>query len=197
MIIGEKNLVRSALAARLALEDDLEVVSLLASREDLVAVPGECQPAVVVVDIGHSEDAGATAERLAAGLPASRVLLLAAGPPAAAVVRQVLAAGVYGLVSRDAAPEQLVRMIRRVYAGEPVIDPTLVAAALHPASNPLTEQEQAVLLLAEDGLRAPDIAARLFLSRGTVRNYLSSAVRKTGARNRLEAARRARERGWM
>lgn len=197
MILGEMDLVRGALAARLAHEDDLEVVSVLPLREDIVPVARERCPAVVIVDIDHSNgDAMAVAGRLAVDVPECRVVLLAGREPAAAV-HQVLAAGVSGLVSRDTAPEQLVRAIRQVVAGERVIDPTMAAAALHPVASPLTDQEQAVLLLAEDGLRAPEIAERLFLSRGTVRNYLSSAVRKTGARNRLEAARSARKCGWM
>lgn len=196
MMLGEMDLVRDALAARLAHEGDLEIVSVLRYQDDIVPVARERCPAVAVVDVDHSdEDAMAAADQLAVAVPECRVVLLAGREPA--LVHRALAAGVSGLVSRDTAPEQLVRVIRQVVAGERVIDPTLAAAALHPVTSPLTGQEQAVLSLAGDGLRATEIAERLFLSRGTVRNYLSSAVRKTGARNRLEAARWARKRGWV
>lgn len=197
VIIGEVDLVRGSLAAMLAHEDDLDVASVLPPREDVAAAVRHHRPAVVVIDIDRCREVGLEAARqLVADQPECRVLLLASRQPAA-VLRRALAAQVSGLASPDIAPEQLAQSIRLVAAGERVIDPALAAAALQPAASPLTERERAVLLLAADGLRAPEIAERLFLSPGTVRNHLSAALRKSGARNRLEAVRRARGRGWI
>jgi two-component system response regulator DesR len=112
-------------------------------------------------------------------------------------MRQTLAARVWGLVSADTSPDRLVRLVRQVAAGRRVIDPALAAAALRAAENPLTGQERAALLLAAAGMRSREIAERLYLSAGTVRNHLSSAMRKTGARTRLEAIRKAQEVGWL
>jgi two-component system response regulator DesR len=197
MIVGEVDLVRGALAAVLAHEDDLDVVSELSLRDDVVATARAHRPAVVIIDIDrYGADGLAFAPKLAADLPDCRVLLLTSQQPASAL-RRALTAGVWGIASPDTSPDRLAQAIRLVARGERVITPVLAAAALLPAQNPLTDQERAVLLLAGDGLRSQEIAERLFLSPGTVRNYLSSAVRKTGARNRLAAARRARKEGWL
>lgn len=195
MIIGGGELLRGALAAMLAREPDLSVVAALAPTKDTDAVTPRPQVAIVDLD-GWEEDGLEVARRLAATPPGCRTLVLTSqrrqGP-----LRAILDAGVAGLLGRDDPPDTLARWVRRVAAGERVIDPALAAALLEPTSNPLTPREQSVLRLASDGLPSAEIARRLHLAPGTIRNYLSSAMRKTGARNRLEAARRAREAGWL
>jgi two-component system response regulator DesR len=197
MIVGEADLVRGALAAVLAHEDDLEVTSSLPQPQDAITAARAHRPAVVIIDADrYGADGLAAIQRLGHELPECRVLVLT-NRWTAEVVRRALAAGVWGVTSADTSPEQLVQSIRNVAAGERVIDSALAAAALQSPDSPLTEQERAALLLAGEGMRTREIANRLFLSPGTVRNYLSAAMRKTGARNRLEALRRARAAGWL
>lgn len=198
MIVEEVGMVRGALAETLSSEPDLRVTATLSlSQEDPVRAARSQPPAVIVIDARHyGAEAVEVARRLGAEVPVSRVLLLTDAPDGE-VWRSALAAGVWGLVSVDISPEQLAQSIRQVATGERVVDPEISAAALRLPSTPLTEQERAVLRLAGDGLPSIEIAAQLFLSDGTVRNYLSAAIRKTGARNRLEAARLARQKGWF
>jgi two-component system, NarL family, response regulator DesR len=197
MIVGEVDLVRSALAAVLAYEDDLEVTLEIPLWDDAIAAARAHRPAVVIVDLDRYGAAGlAAVQRLGDELPECRVLLLT-GHRTADILRRALAAGVWGIASPDTLLAQLVQWVRRIAAGERVIDSALAAVALASAANPLTEREIAVLRLAGDGMRSREIAERLYLSPGTVRNYLSAAMRKTGARNRLEAVRRARASGWL
>jgi two-component system response regulator DesR len=197
MIVGEVNLVRGALAAVLANEDDLQVISELSLREDVLAAARTHRPGVVVLDLdGHGAGGVELAGRLAGDLPGCRLMVLT-GQRAPEVLRRVLAVGVWALLSVDTPPAQVVQAIRLVATGERVVEPALAVAALRTAANPLTERECAVLRLAAEGLRSREIAERLYLSPGTVRNYLSAAMRKTGARNRLEAVHRAGEAGWL
>jgi two-component system response regulator DesR len=112
-------------------------------------------------------------------------------------LRAALDAGASGFIVKDAPPEQLAEAVRRVHAGLRVVDPALAEASLFDGANPLTERERQVLRLAADGRSAAAIAAEVFLSAGTVRNHLSSAIGKTGAGNRTQAARIAREKGWL
>ncbi|MGH8862413.1 MAG: LuxR C-terminal-related transcriptional regulator, partial [Jatrophihabitantaceae bacterium] len=111
--------------------------------------------------------------------------------------RRAMESGALGFVVKDTEPEQLADAVRRVHRGERVVDPALAAATLAGGPSPLTGRERDVLVAARDGATVADIAGRLFLSEGTVRNYLSAAIAKTGARNRLEAMRLADARGWL
>lgn len=197
MIVGEVDLVRGALAAVLANEDDLEVTLQIPLWEHALVAARAHRPAVVVVDVDrYGADGLAAVQRLGDELPECRVLLLT-GRRTAEALRRALAAGVWGIASPDTSPEQLVRWIRQIAAGERAIDSTLAAEALASTANPLTDREIAVLRLAGEGMRSREIAEQLYLSPGTVRNYLSAVIRKTGARNRLEAVRRARSAGWL
>jgi two-component system response regulator DesR len=197
MIVGEMDLMRGALAAVLAQEEDLEVVSELPMWKGGSATAPARSAAVVILDLDrYGVEAVATVQRLVRELPESRIVALT-GQQAPELMRQALDAPLWGLVSADTSPDRLVGLIRQVAAGERVIDPNLAAAALRAAENPLTEQERAALRLAAEGLPSGEIARRLFRSPGTVRNTLSAAIRKTGARTRLEAVRRAREAGWL
>jgi two-component system response regulator DesR len=197
VIVGEVNLMRGALAAVLAQEEDLEVVCELPMWRSGSATAPARAAAVVVLDLDRCGAEGlATVQRLVRELPESRIVALT-GQQAPDLMRQALAAPVWGLVSADTSPDRLIQLIRQVAGGERVIDPDLAAAALRAAENPLTEQERAALRLAAEGLPSGEIARQLFRSPGTVRNNLSSAIRKTGARTRFEAVRRAREAGWL
>lgn len=125
-----------------------------------------------------------------------RVLILTTfGRPG--YLRRAMEAGARGFLVKDGPVEELAVAVRRVLAGERVIDPALAAAALAAGPNPLTDREREVLVAAVDGAPVADVAARLHLSESTVRNYLSAAIGKTGSRNRIEAARTARANGWL
>jgi two-component system response regulator DesR len=195
-IVGAVDLAWGALAAVLGQADGLAVTGERA-WDQAPAAAGAPAPDVVILDLDrYGPDAAATVRRLARELPDSRILVLT-GQRSPELMRQTLAARVWGLVSADTSPDRLVRLVRQVAAGRRVIDPALAAAALRAAENPLTGQERAALLLAAAGMRSREIAERLYLSAGTVRNHLSSAMRKTGARTRLEAIRKAQEVGWL
>lgn len=197
LLVGGDELVRGALAAVLAHENDLHVAADLSLQDDVVVMTHRYRPDVVIIDLDrYGAEELDPALRLAQELPECRVLVLTSHP-STPMLRRALAAGVRGLVSRDSTPGQLVRSIRQLAGGERVVEPGLAVTALRPTGNLLTDRERAVLALAGAGLRAREIGERLFLSTGTVRNYLSSAKRKTGARNRLDAFRRAREEGWL
>ena len=197
LLAEDQGMVRGALATLLGLEPDIEVVGQVASGTHVVAEALRVEPDVALLDIEMPGMDGLTAaEALRAARPECRVLILTTfGRPG--YLRRAIDAGVSGFLVKDGPVEELAHAIRRVLAGERVIDPTLAVAALSTGSNPLSPRERDVLDAATDGSTATDIARRLHLSEGTVRNYLSSAIQKTGARNRLEAARVATDNGWL
>lgn len=190
-------MVREALAALLSLEGDIDVVAQVARGDEVVAAAVEHGVDVALLDI---EMPGMTGIE-AAGLlrrtqPATKIVVLTTfGRPG--YLRRAMESGADAFLVKDAPAAQLADAVRRVLRGERVIDPTLAAAALAEGANPLTARERDVLDVAADGSVNADIAARLHLSEGTVRNYLSMAIQKTGARNRAEAVRIAREKGWL
>lgn len=197
LLAEDMHLIRGALAALLALEPDMEVVAEVARGDAVVPAALAHRPTVAVVDIEMPGTDGLTAAReLGEALPDCRILILTAlGRPEA--LRSALAAKVGGFMLKDAPPDQLADAVRRVAAGEHVIDPKLAAAALTAQESPLTPRETDVLRLAADGAELDEIARELHLSQGTVRNYLGAAVTKLDARNRLDAVRIAREQGWL
>jgi two-component system response regulator DesR len=136
------------------------------------------------------------AARLRERLPACRVLILTTFGRSG-YLRRAMESGVVGFLLKDAPSTELAAAIRRAVAGERVVDPGLALAALSEGGNPLTDREREVLAAGADGASIADIAGTLFLSEGTVRNYLSTAIQKLGARNRVEAAHAAREKGWL
>ena len=190
-------MVRGALAALLAFEPDLEVVAQVASGDEVVAVAQEAQPDVALLDIEMPGiDGIEAAARLRRALPDCRILILTTfGRPA--YLRRAMEAGASGFLVKDAPAERLANAIRRAATGERIVDAELAAAALQDAESPLTPREREVLEAGAGGSPVSEIAPRLHLSEGTVRNYLSTAIGKTGARNRTEAWRIARERGWL
>jgi two-component system response regulator DesR len=197
LLADDQELIRSALAVMLELEDDFEVVASVGRGDEVVAAARANRPDVALLDIEMPGiDGLAAAGVLAQEVPACRSLILTTfGRPG--YLRRAMESGAFGFVVKDAPPEQLADAIRRVAAGERVVDPALAAATLASGLSPLTARERDVLVAARPGATVVEIAERLFLSEGTVRNYLSSAIAKTGTRNRVEAVRTADENGWL
>jgi two-component system response regulator DesR len=197
LLAEDQSMVREALATLLGLEDDIEVVAQVARGDEVVAAAREHAPDVALLDI---EMPGMTGIEAAAALreavPAVKVVIVTTfGRPG--YLRRAMESGADAFLVKDAPAAQLAEAVRRVLKGERVIDPTLAAAALAEGADPLTGRERDVLQAAADGSVNAEIARRLLLSEGTVRNYLSTAIQKTGARNRAEAVRIAREKGWL
>jgi two-component system response regulator DesR len=197
LLAEDQGMVRGALATLLNLEPDIEVVSQVSRGDQVVAEALRTEPDIALLDIEMPGlDGLSAAAALRVARPGCRVLILTTfGRPG--YLRRAIDAGVAGFLVKDGPVEELAHAIRRVLAGEQVIDPKLALAALSTGNNPLSPRERDVLGAATGGSTATDIAHLLHLSEGTVRNYLSSAIQKTGARNRLEAARVATENGWL
>jgi two-component system response regulator DesR len=197
LLADDQELVRTALAALLTLEEDFEVVATVGRGDEVVAAAKAHRPDVALLDIQMPGiDGLAAAAVLAQELPECRSLILTTfGRPG--YLRRAMESGARGFVVKDAPAEQLSDAIRRVAAGERVVDPSLAADSLAHGTSPLTPRERDVLVAARSGTSVAEVAKTLFLSEGTVRNYLSAAIAKTGGRNRAEAIRAADERGWL
>jgi len=182
-------MVRGAMAALLSMEADLEVVAQVATGDAVVPEALRTRPDVAVLDIEMpAMDGLAAAAALRTALPGCRVLIVTTfGRPG--YLRQALEAGALGFVLKDAPASELASAIRAVASGRRVVDPALALDALSEGSNPLSEREREVLGAATEQATVADIAASMSLSEGTVRNHLSAAIQKVGARNRAEAAR--------
>ncbi|MFI6295614.1 DNA-binding response regulator [Nonomuraea sp. NPDC050790] len=190
-------MIRAALSALLRLETDLTVVSEVTRGDEIVPAALEHRPDVAIVDIDLPVVDGITAAaELRERLPECRVLVLTAlGRPGQ--VRRALAAGITAFLVKDAPGERLADAVRRTHAGLRVLDPELVSSAMEYGESPLTQRETTVLREAAKGVSAEETAGRLHLSAGTVRNYLTSAITKTGARNKIDAVRIAEDAGWL
>ena len=196
LLAEDQRMLRSAMASLLDLEPDMEVVAEVGRGDEIVPAALANRPDVALIDIDLPGGSGLDA------LPGLREQV----PRCAAVVvttfaragylRRAMADGARGFLVKDDPVAELAASIRRVLAGERVVQPELATAALSAPANPLTEREAEVLVASRDGATVADIAGRLHLSQQTVRNYLSAAIGKTGARNRSEAAALAREHGW-
>ena len=197
LIADDQDLIRSAFAALLGLEQDFEVVATVARGDEVINAARKHRPDVALLDIEMDGIDGLTAAGvLAEQVPGCRALILTTfGRPG--YLKRAMEAGARGFVVKDAPPEQLAEAIRRVAAGELVVDPALAAETLAHGDSPLTASERDVLTTARTGQTVAEIASVLFLSEGTVRNYLSSAIGKLGARNRTEAIQTAEARGWL
>lgn len=197
LVAEDVRILRDTLVAVLGLEDDLDVVAAVATGDEIVPTALEHRPGVAVLDIDLPRVDGLTAAtELRRRLPECRTLILTGlGKPGN--LRRAVAARVDGFMVKDAPAEQLIDAVRRVAAGERVIDPQLALAALEAADSPLSPREAEVLKRHAAGASAAEIAAEIHLSYGTVRNYLASAVTKLGARNRVDAARIAADAGWL
>ena len=197
VLAEDQTMVLGALAALLEMEDDIEVVARARSGDEALKLIQQHRPSVFITDIEMPtmtglEVAGEVKRR---GLPV-RVIILTTFARAG-YLRRALDAGASGYLLKDMPAEQLADAVRRVHRGLRVIDPQLAAEAWTEEPDPLTERERQVLRLAGEGMASSDIANELNLSEGTVRNYLSEAINKMGAANRVEAARLARAKGWL
>jgi two-component system response regulator DesR len=197
LIAEDQGMVRGALAALLSLEPDLEVVAQVASGDEVLSAAQDTRPDVALLDIEMpGMDGIEVAAALRRELPETVPLIVTTfGRPA--YLRRAMEAGAAGFLVKDAPSERLANAIRRAATGERVIDPELAAATLADGESPFTPREREVLEASAGGAPISEIAERLYLSEGTVRNYLSSAIGKAGARNRIEAVRIAREKGWV
>lgn len=197
LLAEDQAMVRGALAALLTLEGDIEIIAQVGRGDEVVSAALQTHPDVALLDIEMPGCDGITAAAaLHAQLPSCRILILTTfGRPG--YLRQAMESGVVGFLLKDAPSAQLATAIRRTVAGERVVDPTLAMAALSEGNNPLTKQERTVLSAATRGASIAEIATTLFLSEGTVRNYLSVAIQKLGAHNRIEAAHIAEQKGWL
>ncbi|MFE7120503.1 response regulator transcription factor [Streptomyces sp. NPDC057654] len=197
LLAEDQGMMRGALALLLGLEDDIEVVAQVSNGDEILPTAKDVRPDVALLDIELPGRSGLdAAAELRGALPECRVLILTTfGRPG--YLRRAMEAGASGFLVKDGPVEELAAAIRRVLAGERVIDPALAAAALSAGPNPLTQRERDVLAAAVDGATVADIAGRVHLSPATVRNYLSAAIGKTGTRNRMEAVRTARQNGWL
>jgi two-component system, NarL family, response regulator DesR len=197
LLADDQALVRGAMAALLNLEPDLAVVAEVGTGSEVVTAAREAQVDVCLLDIEMPGlDGIAAAAAIHAELPDCRSLIVTTfGRPG--YLRRALDVGASGFVVKDTPARELAEAVRRVHAGLRVVDPALATESLFGGPNPLTAREREILVVASDGAPVAAIAADVALSQGTVRNYLSSAIGKTGASTRVEAARVAQERGWL
>ena len=197
LLAEDQAMVRGALAALLALEDDFEVVAEASRGDEVVPAALDVLPDVALLDIEMpGADGLAAAAALGERLPSCRVIILTTFGRAG-YLRRAMESGAVGFLLKDAPASELASAIRRAIDGERVVDPGLAAAALSEGVSPLTDREREVLAASEDGATIEEVARELYLSKGTVRNYLSTAIKKLGARNRVEAARLAERKGWL
>lgn len=197
LLADDQALVRGALAALLGLEKDLEVVAEVDRGDEVAEVARRTRPDVVLMDVDMPGTDGITATaQVRAAVPSCRVLVVTTfGRPG--FLQRAMAAGASGFVVKDTPARQLADAVRRVHEGLRVVDPTLAAESLAVGASPLSARETEVLARSRSGGTVADIAAALHLSEGTVRNHLSAAIGKTGARTRAEAVRIADEHGWL
>jgi two-component system response regulator DesR len=197
LLAEDQAMVRGALTALLQLEEDLEVVAEVSQGDQVLPTAIRIRPDVALLDIEMpGSDGLSAAQALHKNLPSCRIVILTTFGRSG-YLRQAMESGAVGFLLKDAPADQLAVAIRRVMAGERVVDPDLALSALSDGDNPLTGRERDVLRASLDGASIADIAAQLYLSEGTVRNHLSTAIQKLNAHNRNEAAYLAQEKGWL
>jgi len=196
IIVEDQALVRGAISALLSLEQDIDVVGEAEHGKQALALIKQQVPDIVLTDIEMPEMTGIElVEEIAAKYPAIKTMIMTTFARAG-YIKRAINAGVMGFVLKEAPSDYLVAAVHKAMAGKKVIDPELAISALDD-SDPLTDKERKALQLAGDGLKTTEIADKLFLSEGTVRNYLSEAIAKLNAANRIDAARIARQKGWL
>ncbi len=197
LIAEDQALVRGAIAALLGLEPDIEVVAQAGRGDEALALALGTRPDIALLDIEMpGVDGLAAAALLKEKLPDCRTIVLTTfGRPG--YLKRAIENGAVGFLTKEAPVAELAAAIRRAMKGERVIDPKVAIAALSEGDNPLTPREREVLTCAGSGSSIAGIASSLFLSEGTVRNYLSTAIQKLGAINRVEAWRKAKDKGWL
>lgn len=197
LLAEDQAMVRGALTALLSLEPDIEIVAEASRGDEVLPAALDALPDVALLDIEMpgGDGLGAAAE-LRDRLPSCRVIILTTFGRTG-YLKLAMESGAMGFLLKDAPASELATAIRRVIDGERVVDPALAASALSEGGNPLTDRERDVLVASTDGATIEDVASKLYLSEGTVRNYLSTAIKKLGMRNRVEAARLAERKGWL
>jgi two-component system response regulator DesR len=197
LLAEDQAMIREALAALLSFEDDIEVVAQVGRGDEVLDAAKKTSPDVALLDIEMpGKDGLQAAADLQKSNPHTKVIILTTfGRPG--FLRRAMESGVSAFLVKDSPADKLADTIRKVLQGQKVIDPDLAAAALAEGDSPLTQRERDVLCAARDGATIAEIAAALYLSEGTVRNYLSSCIQKTSARNRADALRVAEQRGWL
>ncbi|HVD34837.1 MAG TPA: response regulator transcription factor [Rubrobacter sp.] len=197
LLAEDQAMVRGALSALLSLEDDIEIVAEASRGDEVLPAALDTLPDVALLDIEMPGGDGLEAAAiLHERLPSCLVVILTTFGRSG-YLKRAMESGAVGFLLKDAPAYELADAIRRAMKGERVVDPALAAAALSEGDNPLTEREREVLAASEGGAMIEDIADELYLSEGTIRNYLSTAIKKLGARNRVEAARLAERKGWL
>jgi two-component system response regulator DesR len=197
LIAEDQHMIRGALTALLSREEDMEIVAELERGDEILDTALRVQPDVALLDIDlPGLDGLCAAQELHDQLPECQILVLTGLTQPGNLLR-ALRAHVKGFIPKDAPAATLADGVRRVAAGERVIDPDLLAGALETGESPLTARETDVLRAAQTGDTTEEIAKILFLSPTTVRNYLSNAITKVGGRNRIDAIRIARDAGWL
>ena len=197
LLAEDQAMVRGALSALLSLEEDIAIVAEASRGDEVLPAALGTLPDVALLDIEMpgGDGLGAAAE-LRDRLPSCRAIILTTFGRAG-YLKRAMESGACGFLLKDAPASELAKAIRRVMEGERIVDPALAASALSEGGSPLTDRERDVLFASADGATIGDVAAKLYLSKGTVRNYLSTAIKKLGTRNRVEAARLAERKGWL
>jgi two-component system response regulator DesR len=197
MLAEDQAMVRGALSALLSREKDIEVVAEVARGDEVVTTALATLPDIALLDIEMPGGDGLTAARaLQQAVPGCRSVILTTFGRSG-YLRRAMESGAVGFLLKDAPASELAIALRRVMGGERVVDPDLALSALSEGTSPLTPREREVLAASLFGASLAEIAARLVLSEGTVRNHLSTAMQKLGAQNRVEAARNAEQKGWL
>ncbi|MBG9999549.1 response regulator transcription factor [Pseudoalteromonas sp. NSLLW24] len=199
-LVEDQALVRDAVAALLGLDFNIEIIGQASNGQDALnaieALDSDLHPDIILTDIEMPTMNGIElSEKIAAKFPAIKMVIMTTFSRAG-YIRRALTAGVKGFILKEAPSEELINALKKVMQGQKVIDPELAINALDD-SDPLTDKERKALKLASDGLKTSDIAKQLFISEGTTRNYLSDAIAKLNATNRIDAARIAKQKGWL
>jgi two-component system, NarL family, response regulator DesR len=197
LLAEDQAMVRGALSALLSREQDIEIVAEVARGDEVVQAALATQPDVALLDIEMPGSSGLDAAVALRKAPPSCLMVILTTFGRSGYLRRAMESGAVGFLLKDAPAAELAVALRRVMAGERVVDPDLALATLSEGHNPLTPRERDVLSASLFGASLADIAARLTLSEGTVRNHLSTAMQKLGAQNRMEAARLAEQKGWL
>jgi len=197
LVAEDQNMIRDALVALLVRDGEIEVVAEAADGEEAVELALQIKPDVAILDLDMpGRDGLWAAEQLHQRLASCRVLILTVFDRPG-YLRRALESGAAGFLLKGSRANQLLDAVRRIAAGERVVDPKLAVTALTVGANPLTAREREALAMSLDGSTIEAIAAKLHLTTGTVRTYLSVAIQKMSAQNRVEAARIAEEKGWL
>ena len=199
-LVEDQALVRDAVGALLSLDFNIEVIGQASNGQDALnaikALPDEALPDIILTDIEMPHMSGIElSEQIAATFPTIKMVIMTTFSRAG-YIRRSLALGVKGFILKEAPSDELINALKKVMQGQKVIDPELAINALDDA-DPLTDKERKALKLASDGLKTSEIAKQLFISEGTTRNYLSDAIAKLNATNRVDAARIAKQKGWL